>query len=97
MRIAQQETAIGAFHGHAGKSSQQRDLVLQFIRARGGDWSIGEIASELMLEKSTVSARVNELLNQTGELEAKPKRKDRISDVVIRPVGLPGIGQRNLF
>lgn len=97
MRINQATTAIDAYHAHHGKSADQRNRILNFVASRGGDWSIGEIASELMIEKSTVSARVNELLNQTGELEAKPKRKDRISDVVIRPVGLPGIGQRNLF
>ena len=99
MRTAVQETSIDAFYFHrgAGKSAQQRDRVLQFISSRGGDWSIGEIANALGLEKSTVSARVNELVNETRDLVVKPRRKDRISGITIRPVGLPVIGQGALF
>jgi predicted ArsR family transcriptional regulator len=95
MLINQTETAIDSFHAHHGKSAAQRERVLRFIESRSGDWSIGEIARGLSLEKSTVSARLNELLT-TGELVAKPKRKDRISGVTVRPVGLPA-AQRILF
>ena len=35
-----------------------------------------------------VSARINEMLHETGDLEEKPKRKDRRSAIRIRPVGL---------
>ncbi len=49
------------------------------------------------MEKSTVSARINELLNDTKELAERPRRKDRISGITIRPVGLPIVGQRELF
>ena len=97
MRIAQQETAISAFRGHAGQSSQQRERILQFIRARGGDWSIGEIAGATGLQKSTVSGRVNELVNDTHQLVERPKRKDRVSGVTVRPVGLPVADQGRLF
>ena len=98
MRIAQHETAIEAYHAHVttGKAHQQRTRVLEFIRARGGDWSIGEIAHKLGLEKSTVSARINELLHETCDLVDKPKRKDRISGITVRPVGLP-VKQSELF
>lgn len=95
MLINQLDTAIDAFHAHHGKSAVQRERVLSFIETRGGDWSIGEIARGLSLEKSTVSARINELL-ATGELDVRPKRKDRVSGVMVRPVGLP-FEQRSLF
>lgn len=95
MLINQAPTAVAAFHAHAGRSAAQRDRILSFIESRGGDWSIGEIARALNLEKSTVSARLNELLAER-ELITKHKRKDRVSGVLVRPVGLPAI-QRSLF
>jgi DNA-binding MarR family transcriptional regulator len=93
------ETSRDAFHDHreSGKSAQQRNRILAFIKSRGGDWSIGELAQALTLQKSTVSARVNELLNDTKELVKKTRRKDRISGITIRPVGLPVDGQQELF
>lgn len=91
MLIAQNETAIASFHAHVGngKAAAQRNRILGFIEAQGGDWSIGEIAHALGLEKSTVSARVNECLNEFQSLVVKPRRKDRRSGINIRPVGLP--------
>lgn len=83
-------------HQVTGQSAQQRNRILAFIKARGGDWSIGELAQELTLQKSTVSARVNELLNDTKELVEAPRRKDRISGITIRPVAIPPI-QKELF
>ncbi len=62
--------------------------ILDHIRERGGDWSIGELAHALELDKSTVSARVFELLHDTQELAARPKRKDRVSGILVRPVAL---------
>lgn len=88
MLIAQQQTAIDAFYGHQTASHQQRMRIVAFIAARGGDWSIGEIAKAIDLEKSTVSARLNECL-KAGELVEKPKRIDRCSGIRIRPVALP--------
>jgi len=76
--------------------SGQGYYILSFIAARGGDWSIGELAKALDLEKSTVSARVNELLHDTKELVELPKRKDRVSGVTVRPIALP-TGQRGVF
>lgn len=99
MRTAVADTSIEAFHAHrgSGKSAAQRARVLNFIKTRGGDWSIGELAQALEMEKSTVSARINELLNETKELAERPRRKDRISGITIRPVGLPIVGQKELF
>ncbi|MDE2442377.1 MAG: hypothetical protein KGP14_15275 [Betaproteobacteria bacterium] len=98
MRTAATETSIDAFHAHrgAGKASAQRARILNFIKARGGDWSIGELAKALSLEKSTVSARIWEALHETHELAERPKRKDRVSRITIRPVGLLH-AQRGLF
>lgn len=98
MRTSVQSTSVAAFHHHqeSGKALQQQERILAFIERRGGNWSIGEIAKELGLEKSTVSARVNEMLNDTHDLVAAEKRKDRCSGVLVRPVALPPI-QRGLF
>lgn len=91
MKIAQQPTAIDACHAHdaSGLSSAQRSLIIRFIERNGGSWSIGELAGALEMQKSTISARVNECLNEFGLLVVKAKRKDRVSQIMIRPVGLP--------
>lgn len=99
MRTAVTSTSVEAFRTHrdTGKSAAQRARVLSFIKSRGGDWSIGELAKAMELEKSTVSARINELLHETHEVVEFQKRKDRISGITIRPVGLPMVGQGELF
>lgn len=99
MRTAVQITSADAYgvHRSSGNSARQRNLILEFIRLRGGDWSIGELAQALTLQKSTVSARVNELLNETHQAVEKPRRKDRISGITIRPIGLPVADQMRLF
>lgn len=91
MRIAQAPTACDAFHAHSenGLASGQRSKIICFIETNGGSWSIGELAEALGMQKSTVSARLNEMLNQFCMLVEKPKRKDRLSNITIRPVGLP--------
>ena len=98
MRIAQAPTACDAFHAHTdnGLASGQRETILGFIEQHGGSWSIGELAEALKMQKSTVSARLNEMLNEFGLLVAKAKRKDRVSGITIRPVGLP-VKQQELF
>ncbi len=98
MRISAQDTSINAYHAlvASGQSSQQRNRILAFIKEYGGDWSIGELSQVRGLQKSTVSARVNELLNDTQQLVEKPKRKDRVSGITVRPVGFP-VEQLGLF
>lgn len=86
------ETSIEAFHAHvgSGKASAQRTRILEFIRANRrfhADWSIGEIAAGLRMERSTVSARLNEML-KAGDLVEQPKRADRQTGVRIRPVAI---------
>lgn len=90
MRTNVADTSIDAFHAHRGSGllSRQREHILRHIQNVGGDWSIGEIAHMLAMQKSTVSARINELLADRLVVEF-PKRKDRFSGVKVRPVGLP--------
>lgn len=94
-----QTTSIEAYREHSGsgKKTAQQLRILAFITNRGGDWTIGELAKAMNMEKSTVSARINELLKETKEVVERPKRKDRISGITVRPVGLPVIGQGELF
>lgn len=93
-----QDTSIASFHvkRDSGRTAEQRAYIVDFIAYIGGDWSIGELAKEMRLEKSTVSARVFELLHGSKELVECPKRKDRVSGVTIRPVSLP-TGQGGVF
>lgn len=90
MRTAVADTSIDALHAHraSGKLGDQHCRILAHIREHGGDWSIGELARALGMEKSTVSARVNELLTETFEVVAAPRRKDRVSGVTVLPVKL---------
>lgn len=99
MRIAQTITAADAYDRHraSGAASSQRARIVEFIKSRGGDWSIGELARELGMEKSTVSARLNECINETFQLVEKCRRKDRVSGILVRAVGLPFVGQGRLF
>lgn len=99
MRIDQTITAADAYDKHrtSGQSAQQRNRILEFIKQRGGDWSIGEIAQVLGMQKSTVSARMNELVNETFQLVEKGRRKDRVSGILVRAVGIPPVGQMEIF
>lgn len=96
MLINAAETQISAFHAHnaSGGSSYQRSKILEVFHSFGGNWSIGEIATYLKLDKSAASGRINELLKM-GLLITLPKRRDLISKVLIRPVALPQ-AQRSL-
>ncbi len=82
--------SINAYQQHleSGRARSQGRRILEHIRDHGGDWSIGELAAVLDLDKSAVSARVHELLHDTEELMACPRRKDRVSGILIRPVAL---------
>lgn len=90
-------TSIQAYHCNVRPNFEGSECarILSFIAQRGGDWSIGELAKELGMQKSSVSARVNELI-RLGDVEPAPKRKDRISGITVRPVRLPS-GQVEIF
>lgn len=51
------------------------DLILGLLR-EGGEWCISDVAEELHLERSTVSARLNELKNM-GKLEYAGKKPSK--------------------
>jgi DNA-binding MarR family transcriptional regulator len=95
MLINQADTAINSFHALGARGAAQRDRILKFIGDRRGSWSIGELSDALGMQKSTVSARLNELIH-AGDIESKPKRRDRCSGITVRPVGLPAV-QADLF
>lgn len=82
--------SINAYRQHraSGQAASQGRRILAHIQSRGGDWSIGELAQALDLDKSAVSARVHELLHDTEALVACPRRKDRVSGILVRPVAL---------
>lgn len=84
------QLSTNAYLGHhaSGRADSQCRRILAHIRDRGGDWSIGELAHALDLDKSAVSGRVHELLHDAGKLIACPRRKDRVSGVLVRPVAL---------
>lgn len=56
----------------------------------------GEIADRLKMEKSTVSARVNKML-QLGLLQEVGKRKDKVSGIRNYVVSVNKDGQGRLF
>ena len=101
MRTDVQPTSLSSYDAvrASGASSAQCARILAFITANSTtDWSIGEIAHFLSMEKSTVSARLHFMLNEIDPpIVAKPTRKDRRSGVMVRPVGLPVVGQGVLF
>ena len=99
MRTDVQPTSLSSYDAvrASGTSSAQCARILAHIERHGGDWSIGEIAHALHMEKSTVSARIWECLNETFDLEESVKRKDRISGRTIRAVRIPSVGQMGLF
>ena len=74
--------------GRRSVECKQTTQILDHMRQNGGDWSIGELARALELEKNAVSARVNELLYETFQVVSAPKRRDRISGILVRPVAL---------
>ncbi|HKB60059.1 MAG TPA: helix-turn-helix domain-containing protein [Gallionellaceae bacterium] len=75
-------------HQASGRAESQCRRILAHIEQRGGDWSIGELAQALNLDKSAVSARVHELLHDTEALIACPRRQDKVSGILVRPVTL---------
>lgn len=90
MRVtAIQETSMMAYcvHKENGQQSRQQMSVISVLENAGCDMSIGEIAVELGLEKSSVSARVNELIAKE-QLVVAPRRTDKISGRLVRPVRL---------
>jgi predicted ArsR family transcriptional regulator len=72
-----QQTSVEAYR-HLDASSQYT-LILSLMR-EGGEWCIADCARELHLERSTVSARFNELRNM-GKLEYAGKRPSQATGI----------------
>lgn len=100
MKIAQLPTACDSYLSitESGIDLHQNDALIEFIRSRGGDWTIAEIAAALGWEKSTASRVINDLLhNNPPRLVAYPERNGRTYPYKMsRPVGLPPVGQLKL-
>lgn len=89
MRINQSETACDHFHfvveSITGPSLRDRIVAYMQEYPRKPDWSIAELAHGMGLEKSTVSARRNELLH-LYILERGEKRHCSITGVKVETV-----------
>lgn len=98
MLINATETQCDAFHTHteSGKAQAQQERIYALMESARQDWSIGEIADYTGLDKSTVSARMFELRQKLKKIVWAPKRKDKISGVLVKPMQLPHV-QRDLF
>lgn len=83
MLINQAETACAVFHASNFQPQQQR--ILDLLECHGGDWTIGEIANFLRMDKSAVSGRRNALL-AIGAIELGDERKCRISGKTVQTV-----------
>ncbi|WP_434715484.1 hypothetical protein [Paraburkholderia sp. A3RO-2L] len=85
MKIAQQETAVAAFHERVPSiASTQRGVIYDAIQP-GHDYSMCELVEMTGFQKSSISARLNKM-RADGVLEYGPERKCRISGITINPV-----------
>jgi hypothetical protein len=90
MKIDQATTACDHFHLVAEPNSHaQRLQIVEYMQThlRKPDWTIAELAHGLVWEKSTVSARRNEML-KLFTLERGEKRHCSITGVHVETVKL---------
>ncbi len=88
MKIAQQETAIAAFHEFVPVFRHgQNERVLGCIKMRGPS-TISEIAKFTGIDKSAISRAQNEL-RAAGLLEWGEERKSHVSGVTCKTLRLP--------
>ena len=100
MQPSVRETSIAAYHElrDDGKLTAKQQQIIDYLhRHPGAVFSRLEISRAIDMPINCVAGRVNELLKETKEVVEYPKRKDRISGITVRPVGLPVIGQGELF
>ena len=87
MKTNAAKTSINAYHRlNPDLISQQEKTVISFI-AKNGACTIGEIAHGLGMEKSTISARQNNL-REKGVLCFDTRRKCRVSGITCQPLDL---------
>lgn len=87
MKINQSETAIKHYHNVVKPAKHRQIATILLEMTLGTDWTIGEIAHALGMEKSTVSARRAEML-ASGRIVKGEKRHCRQSGVMCETVKL---------
>ncbi len=89
MRTSVAPTSIACYHDHVVRNLArgQYDTILSVMR-EGRDYSLTELAMMTGIDKSTVSARINEL-RSAKRIEKAPKRKCSVTGIRITPSRLP--------
>ncbi|WP_258559181.1 MarR family transcriptional regulator [Ralstonia mannitolilytica] len=84
-----QDTSIDAYHSSSRRSNSklQCDRIVEYVE-RAGTATIAEIAKALGMEKSSVSARRNELI-AAGRLVLAGERKCSVTNRTVQSVKLP--------
>lgn len=91
------ETSINCYHDSIkGKVENTQFKKIFNCVSELKEATRGEIADRLKMEKSTVSARVNKML-QLGILQEVGKRKDKVSGIRNYVVSVNKDGQGRLF
>ena len=91
------ETSINCYNGSIkGKVENTQFKKIFNCVSELEEATRGEIADRLKMEKSTVSARVNKML-QLGILQEVGKRKDKVSGIKNYVVSVNKDGQGRLF
>lgn len=91
------QTSINCYHGSIkGKVKNTQFKKIFNCVSELKEATRGEIADRLKMEKSTVSARVNKML-QLGILQEVGKRKDKVSGIKNYVVSVNKDGQGRLF
>ena len=96
MRTNVTETSIDAYHSRSRRTigQAQCDRIVEYVE-RAGTATIAEIAQALHIEKSSVSARRNELI-AAGRLVLTDDRKCAVTGRYVQCVKLPTV-QKALF
>jgi len=90
MKINQADTAIKHFHNPKFKYyivQNQEAKILEHMK-RGKDYTLSEIAHLTKMEKSSVSGRVNHMLNVSKVLIKGQRRKCYFTEIECRTVKL---------
>jgi len=89
MRTAVTDTSIDAYHSRSRRTAGQLqcDRIAEYVE-RAGTATIAEIAEALTMEKSSVSARRNELI-AAGRLVLTDDRKCTVTGRYVQCVKLP--------
>lgn len=89
MRTQVTETSIDAYHSRSRRTigQLQCDRIVEYVE-RAGSATIAEIAKALSMEKSSVSARRNELI-AAGRLVQGVRRQCAVTGRSVQSVELP--------